>query len=80
MRDKASFRTFDPLLHDAPTVCGLCGVNKPVFQFEFHRDDENQECHETTGFCCTRCAIESLLRLETQEQADWKEEETALQT
>jgi hypothetical protein len=79
MRDKASFRTFDPLLHDTPAACRLCSQNKPVFQFEFHRDDENQDCHETAGFCCLRCAIEALRRLEAQERADWSKEEAALQ-
>lgn len=79
MRNRASFRTFDPLLRDAPQTCGFCRQNKPVFQFEFHRDEAGQESQETTGFCCTRCAIDSLLRLETEERADWKKEEAALQ-
>jgi hypothetical protein len=79
MKNKASFRTFDPLLHDAPQTCAICGQNRPVFQFEFHRDEVGQDCQETSGFCCTRCAIESLLRLETEERADWKKEEAALQ-
>jgi len=79
MTHKYSFRTFDPLLHDAPQVCGLCRENRPVFQFESYRDDIGQEAQETSGYCCARCAIESLLRLETEERAGWEQEEAALQ-
>jgi len=80
MTHKYSFRTFDPLLHDTPQVCGLCRENRPVFQFESYRDDIGQEAQETSGYCCARCAIESLLRLETEERARWEQEEAALQT
>jgi len=30
MTHKYSFRTFDPLLHDAPQLCGLCRENRNV--------------------------------------------------
>ena len=80
MTHKYSFRTFDPLLHDAPQVCGLCRENRPVFQFECYRDDIGQEAQESSGYCSARCAIESLLRLETEERARWEQEEAALQT
>ena len=78
MITKYSFRTFDPLLHDAPQTCGMCRDNRPVFQFEAHEEQAGEEGHERTGFCCSRCAIEALLRLETEERAAWEQEEAAL--
>jgi hypothetical protein len=78
MANKYTFRTFDPLQHDAPQVCGLCRENRPVFQFESYREETGQDGDETSGYCCARCAIESLLRLETEERAGWELEEAAL--
>lgn len=78
MANKFSFRTFDPLLHDAPQLCNLCRENRPVFHFESHGEEIGQEVQESSGFCCARCAIEALLRLETEERARWEVEEAAL--
>lgn len=78
MTNRYSFRTFDPLLHDAPQVCAMCRQNRPVFQFEAYREEIGQDPEEITGYCCARCAIEGLLRLETEERARWEQEEAAL--
>ena len=47
MTTKYSFRTFDPLLHDAPQTCGMCHDNRPVFQFETHQEQAEEEGQES---------------------------------
>jgi hypothetical protein len=71
------FATFDPL-RETPDVCSLCGSRPPVFNYEFHTDDDSSKPQSTSGFCCASCSAELLRRLESAESRKWEEEETAL--
>jgi hypothetical protein len=71
------FATFDPL-RETPDVCTLCGSRPPVFNYEFHTEDENGELQSTTGFCCAGCATKRLRQLEATESREWAVEEAAL--
>jgi len=73
-----SFSTFEPL-REVPEVCSLCGANAPVFTYEAHTYGTAGEPKDTQGFCCARCAVGLLRKLERVESRQWTEEETALQ-
>jgi hypothetical protein len=78
MNGKVSFRAFDPLLHDAPTLCSLCLSKPPAFKYEFCTEEHDQE-KDVTGFCCLFCAPQLLKKLAYTESQTWAEEEAALQ-
>jgi hypothetical protein len=80
MTHKYSFRTFDPLLHDAPaSVVGCAARTARCFSSNPYRDDIGQEAQEgPSGWgvrerCCAHrrgaLTIESLLRLESRKNA-----------
>jgi len=78
MTSSLSFSTFEPL-REVPELCGLCSANPPVFVYEAHAYVAREEAKDTRGFCCARCAMGLLKKLERVESRQWTEEETALQ-
>jgi len=78
MNSSLTFSTFEPL-REVPEVCGLCGANAPVFTYEAHANVTVGEARDTQGFCCPRCAVGLLKKLERVESRQWTEEEKALQ-
>jgi hypothetical protein len=78
MNSSLSFSTFEPL-REVPEVCSLCGANAPVFAYEAHTYGAGGEPKDTQGFCCARCSVGLLKKLERVESKQWTEEETALQ-
>jgi hypothetical protein len=77
MRPSVFFSAFEPL-HEAPEVCDVCSSDPPVLRYEFNTYGESREAREEKGFCCSRCAMEFLCRLENSESVKWAEEESAL--
>ncbi len=47
--------------------------------YESHTYRESGEPEDTRGFCCARCAVELVKKLESAESQQWTEEEAALQ-
>jgi len=78
MNSSLTFSTFEPL-REVPEVCGVCRANAPVFAYDAHAYGAGGEAKDTEGFCCARCAVGLLKKLERVESRQWIEEETALQ-
>jgi hypothetical protein len=78
MSSSLSFFAFEPL-REVPEVCSLCTASSPVLIYESQIYGEGGESKEARGFCCTRCAVELLKKLEGAESRQWTEEEAALQ-
>jgi len=77
MPNSLLFTTFDPL-HDAPELCSACGMNQPIFHFEFSSQDDNEEPLARKGFCCEVCAQRLLKALECEESVEWAQEEATM--
>ena len=41
MTNRLSFSTCD-LLHDVPTICGVCAAHPPIFRYTFYDGDEKE--------------------------------------
>ena len=78
MNDSVFFASFNPLFCEAPDTCELCGVNLPIFQYEYCTQNQNRERQYLKGFCCAACAAQLLQKLKRSEAREWAEEETAL--
>lgn len=76
---KISFATFDPLIADAPTRCGICHTGAPIFSYELRTQDEHGERRNIYGFCCASCGPRLLKKLEREESREWAAEEAALE-
>ncbi|HKU20912.1 MAG TPA: hypothetical protein VJQ50_07850 [Terriglobales bacterium] len=78
MNDSVFFASFNPLFCEAPDTCELCGVNLPIFQYEYCAQNQNRERQYLKGFCCAACAAQLLQKLKRSEAREWAEEEAAL--
>ena len=78
MNDSVFFATFDPLFINAPEACGLCLTNPPIFNYEYSKQEENNQTQYLKGFCCSACAMDLLKKLSSTEAEEWAEEEAAL--
>jgi hypothetical protein len=77
MNSSLSFFSFEPL-REVPEVCSQCSASSPalIYESRTYRDGEDPE--EARGFCCVRCAVELLKKLERSEAQQWTQEEAAL--
>lgn len=76
MTNRLSFSTFD-LLHDVPTICGVCATNPPIFRYTFFDGDEKEQAEYIKGFCCASCAVKLLEVLEQVEPQEWAGEQAS---
>jgi len=79
MNNRVCFHTFD-LVHDVPSICGLCNSSSPIFRYEFCEGDENQRAEYMKGFCCASCASKLLTVLEDAERKQWAREQAGLES
>lgn len=77
MRAFLKLSTFDPM-HETPTRCHVCDMNLPIFYYEWRPYDAAGEAHETEGFCCSRCAVDLVKKMEHGEAREWAAESAAL--
>jgi hypothetical protein len=77
MKPSVFFSAIEPL-HEIPGVCDLCISSLPILSYEFEECGASRESQEKKGFCCARCAVELLRKLEHAEARQWAEEEAAL--
>jgi len=78
MANRLCFSTFD-LLHDVPTMCGVCASNPPIFRYAFHDADDREQAEYMKGFCCASCASKLWEVMEHMESQEWAREQAALE-
>lgn len=75
MNSKVTFSSFDPVVHDTQ-LCDVCLANPPILHYELRAGDAQDL--PSKGFCCSRCALELLKKVECAGSQEWADEEAAL--
>jgi hypothetical protein len=77
MTERVTFSAFDPVRFDAPSHCNVCTSTAPVFHYEYSVDEALRQAPRK-GFCCSRCAVRLLEKLQVAESRAWAQEEASL--